>query len=375
MSLDDWLAQRQQARQAAGLERELGPRDVVTGVVDLAGNDYLGLSRHPRVTGAAARAAERWGAGAGASRLVTGTLDVHAELETALAGFTGHPAALAFSTGYHANLGAVAALTDHETLLVSDAYVHASLVDACRLARPRRLTITPHNDVTAVESALRDRTEPRALLIVESVYSVLGDPAPLHDLAALAETYDAVLVVDEAHAIGVAGKDGTGLVAGLGLAGRNDVVVTMTLSKALGSQGGAVLGSSAVVEHLVNTARSFIYDTGLAPASAGAALEAIGVLREHPDLPHQALSHAAQLAATVGAPAPAAAVLSVPMAGPEQAVAIQRRLLGAGVRVGCFRPPSVPDGISRLRITARADLSENALGLASALLHGITGDE
>ncbi len=368
MSLDDWLEQRGAQRRAAGLERVLRPRGAAPDVLDLAGNDYLGLSRHAQVTEAAARAAQTWGGGAGASRLVTGTLGLHAELERALADFTGHQAALAFSTGYHANLGVVAALTDSDTLLVSDAHVHASLVDACRLARPAALAITQHNDLSAIAAALRDRHQPRALLLVESVYSVLGDAAPLAELAALAEAHDAVLVVDEAHAIGVAGKDGTGLVASLGLAGRADVVVTMTLSKSLGSQGGAVLGSSAVIEHLVNTARTFIFDTGLAPAAAGAALEALAVLRRDPGLAHRTVEHARRLADAVQVPPPAAAVLSVPMPGPAEAVEAQAHLLRQGVRVGCFRPPSVPDGQSRLRVTARADLSEADLDLACRLL-------
>ena len=337
-------------------------------MIDLAGNDYLGLSRDPRVMSAAAEAAQTWGAGAAASRLVTGTLDLHTELEHALATYTGHQAALVFSTGYHANLGAVAALTDRDTLIVSDAHVHASLVDACRLAKPDRLVITAHNDVDAVENALRIRTQRRALVLVESVYSVLGDAAPLVDLAAVTEAYDAVLVVDEAHAIGVAGKDGAGLVASHGLAGRTGVVTTMTLSKSLGSQGGAVLGSPRLVDHLVNTSRPFIYDTGLAPAAAGAALEAVSILRAEPDLPHRALATARRLADSVRRPEPAGAVLSVPMPGPHEALAAQQQLLDHGLRVGCFRPPSVPDDRSRLRITARADLATDDVDLACRLL-------
>ena len=371
MTLDDWLDGHRARRDEADLQRVLRPRRVRPDEVDLAGNDYLGLSRDPRVTAPAAEAALRWGAGAGASRLVTGTLELHADLEQALADFTTQPAALVLSTGYHANLAAVTSLTDRNTLLVSDAHVHASLVDGCRLARPAALTITPHSDLDAVESALRDRAQPRALVLVESVYSVLGDAAPLLELAALAERYDAVLVVDEAHAIGVAGKDGHGLVASSGLAGRTEVVTTMTLSKALGSQGGAVLGSPRLVDHLVNTARPFIFDTGLAPASAAGALAALGVLRDEPDLPHRVLRAAHRLAEAAGVPPPAGAVLSIPMPSAESALQAQQWLLDQGVRVGCFRPPSVPDGVSRLRVTARADLDEPGLAHACALLADI----
>ncbi len=372
MTFDDWLAQRADDRQRAGLERRLRPRSAATsGVVDLAGNDYLGLSRHPQVTAAAAAAARTWGAGAGASRLVTGTLELHGELEQEMATFTGHDTGLVFSTGYHANLGAVSALADEDTLLVSDAHVHASLVDACRLARPGALTVIRHNDLDAVEAALRGREQRRAIVLVESVYSVLGDTAPLVDLLGLIETYDAILLVDEAHGIGVAGKDGHGLVATHGLAGRADVVTTMTLSKALGSQGGIVLGSSRVVDHLVNTARPFIYDTGLAPAAAAAALAALGVLRSDPGLSHRVLANAARLATAAGAETPAGAVLSLPMPSPEAALRAQADLLAEGIQVGCFRPPSVPGRVSRLRVTARADLTEPELALSCRLLASV----
>ncbi len=372
MTFDDWLAEHADARERAGLTRRLRPRGAARqGTVDLAGNDYLGLSRHPQVTAAAAAAALTWGAGAGASRLVTGTLELHAELERAIAEFTGQDAGLALSTGYHANLGAVAALADADTLLVSDAHVHASLVDACRLARPAALTITPHNDLAAVEAALRRREHRRAIVLVESVYSVLGDTAPLVELMGLIETYDAILLVDEAHGIGVAGKDGHGLVHTHGLAGRTDVVTTLTLSKSFASQGGMILGSTGVVDHLVNTARPFIYDTGLAPPAAAAALAALGVLRSEPALSHRALVNAGRLAAAAGVDPPAAAVLSIPMPGPEAALSAQADLVAEGVQVGCFRPPSVPGGVSRLRVTARADLTESELELACRLLESV----
>lgn len=370
MSLQQWLTERAEERESAGLVRQLRPRGPRHDLVDLAGNDYLGLSTDPRVTEAAAEAARTWGAGASASRLVTGSLELHSELEAALAAFCGQPAALSFSTGYHANLSVVTALADEDTLIVSDAHVHASLVDACRLSRAR-VVVTPHNDVTAVADALTMRTERRALLLVESIYSVLGDPAPLLELAAVCGLTDAIMIVDEAHGIGVAGTGGRGLVHSAGLAGHPRVIVSLTLSKALGSQGGAVLAQPEVVDQMVNRARPFIYDTGLAPPAAGAALAALRVLGTEPEHTERVRGCATRLAAAVGVPAPAGAVLSVPMAGPAAAVTGQQDAAAAGLRVGCFRPPSVPDGVSRLRITASSRCTDAEVDHACAVLDRI----
>jgi 8-amino-7-oxononanoate synthase len=202
-------------------------------------------------------------------------------------------------------------------------------------------------------------------VLAESVYSVLGDEAPLFELAALCEEYGALLVVDEAHGLGV---HGAGVVHRLGLAGLPHVVVTATLSKSLGSQGGAVLGSPALVEHLVNRARPFIFDTALAPASAAAALAALVLLRESPELSGRVRGRVTDLAAALGVEPPAGAVLSVPMPSPLVALAAQAATLAQGVRVGCFRPPSVPDGISRLRITVNAGVSDEDWARATEVL-------
>lgn len=363
---DGWLAERAAAREDAGLTRRLHPRAPDDPVTDLAGNDYLGLGRHPAVRRAAADAALTWGAGAGASRLVTGTLALHEELERELADWLGQPAALACSTGYHANLAVVTALADRDTHVISDAHVHASLIDAVRLSRAH-LTVVPHNDVDAVRTALAGSTR-RTLVLTESIYSVLGDRAPLADLADVCHAHGAWLLVDEAHAVGV---HGAGLVHGLGLAGRPDVVVTATLSKSLGSQGGAVLGPAALVEHLVNTARPFIFDTGLNPAAAAAALAAARIARAEPALAATVHARVDGLAELLGVAPPAGAVLSVPMPSPRAAVAAQAELLAEGVRVGCFRPPSVPDGISRLRVTASAGVAEEEWQRATKALDAV----
>jgi 8-amino-7-oxononanoate synthase len=366
-----WLRAAAEARSAAGLRRVLQPRNADDAVLDLAGNDYLGLARDPRVTGAAAEAARRWGAGSTGSRLVTGSTTLHAALERDLADFVGAASALVFSSGYLANLGAVTALAGADTVVVSDAGVHASLVDACRLARGS-VTVTPHRDVGAVRRVLGSRPAERAVVVTDSVFSVDGDLAPLAELHDAARAHGALLVVDEAHALGVIGPRGQGAAAAAGIAGEPDVVLTVTLSKALGAQGGAVLGDALVVEHLVNTARAFVFDTGLAPASAAAARAALRVLGEEPDLPALVRQRAQDLAATLAGHGlttsrPDGAVVSVPVGDPGRAVDAAARLREVGIVVGCFRPPSVPDGVSRLRFTARADLTDADIERAARL--------
>ncbi|NIK56600.1 8-amino-7-oxononanoate synthase [Kribbella shirazensis] len=364
--LEDWLGPKAAALEARGLTRRLRARAADDDLIDLAGNDYLGLARDPRVVSAAAAAVQTWGTGSTASRLVTGTTELHEDLEAALAAYTGQESALAFSSGYLANLGVVTALGGPGTLLVSDEHVHASLVDACRLARSR-VEIVPHNDVDAVEKVLAERNEPHALVMTESIFSVLSDEAPLPELAAVAAANNAVLLVDEAHGLGVSGN-GHGSVHAAGLAGLDHVVVTMTLSKSLASQGGVVLGPVVLRKHLVNRARPFIYDTGLTPAACAAALAALRVLQAEPDRPAAIHVAAARLAAACEVPPARGAVVSVPMPGPRETVRAAELCLRNGVRVGSFRPPSVPDGISRLRLTAHAGLSAEELDRACAVI-------
>lgn len=364
MSWDDWLAERAAARRDAGLTRRLHPRGPHDTVIDLAGNDYLGLSRHPQVRRATADAALVWGAGACASRLVSGTLTLHRELETELADWLSQPAALVLSTGYQANLAVVTALADRDAHVISDAHIHASLVDAVRLSRAQ-LTVVPHNDVAAVRQALATNPGRRTLVLAESVYSVLGDEAPLVELADACEEHGAWLVVDEAHGLGV---HDAGLVQARGLADRPGVIVTVTLSKSLGSQGGAVLGPTSLIEHLVNTARPFIFDTALSPPATAGALAAARIARSQPELAATVRARIGAVADILGVTPPAGAVLSFPMSCPACVVAAQAELLTEGVRVGCFRPPSVPDGVSRLRITATAGLPDEEWARASKAL-------
>ncbi|MGW0966000.1 8-amino-7-oxononanoate synthase [Streptomyces sp. NPDC002516] len=359
-----WIDEQAEARRRAGLVRTLRPRPAHSPLLDLASNDYLGLARHPEVTEGAAEAARRWGGGATGSRLVTGTTELHTELERELADFCGFESALVLSSGYAANLAAVTALAPHGSLVVSDAGNHASLIDGCRLARGTTQVVS-HADPDAVRKALGTHEGP-AVTVSDTVFSVDGDAAPLAELALACREYGAGLIVDDAHGLGVLGEGGRGAPYAAGLAGDPDVVVTVTLSKSLGSQGGAVLGPAAVIDHLINAARTFIFDTGLAPAAAGAALSALRLLRREPGRAARAREVATALhtrltAEGLSAVRPDAAVVSVRAPSPERAVRWAADCREAGLAVGCFRPPSVPDGVSRLRLTARADLTEEQI--------------
>ena len=354
-----WLEQAAAARREAGLQRSAEPRPAG---LDLAGNDYLGLSRHPDVVAAGVAALQAHGAGSTGSRLVTGTTPLHLELERALAAHVGAESALVLSSGYLANLAAIGALSGPGSLVVSDEANHASVVDACRLSRAR-VVVVPHGDVAAAATALAGRTEERALLVTDAVFSVSGRLAPLRALHGVARETGALLVVDDAHGVGVVGAAGRGAVAAAGIAGEPDVVVTATLSKALGSQGGAVLGPAAVRQHLVDTARPFIFDTGLAPASVGAALAALRLVDD--ELVGRLRQNALALAEAVGVPAGEGAVVRVVVGDPHLAASARDRCAEEGVVVGCFRPPSVPRGESCLRLAARADLAADEISHAA----------
>jgi 8-amino-7-oxononanoate synthase len=391
-------------RTAAGVRRTLSPRDAdFGGMLDMASNDYLGLCGHPRLVAGAVAAASEWGTGSTGSRLVTGTTVLHERLEAELAAFAGAAGALVFSSGYLANLSVVTALTavlrgrDGHVLIVSDERNHASLIDACRLARGSRvrLEIYPHRDVAAATALLATRTEESALLVSDAVFSVDGASAPVTELYAAARAHGALLVLDEAHAFGVAGPDGRGLAYAAGLAGAPDLVRTVTLSKSLASQGGAVLGATEVIDTIVDTGRGFIFDTGLAPPSAGAALAALGVLADEPERARRAVRNAGRLADIVAGlgltpqqpsppqpsprspqspqARPQAAVLAVVLGEPWHAVEARDSCARSGVRVGCFRPPSVPDGQACLRLTARATMTESDFSLAERALSGARG--
>jgi 8-amino-7-oxononanoate synthase len=361
--MTSWLAELERdaaVRARAGLARRAVPRPPDDQLVDLAGNDYLGLSRHPEVVAAASGALHVYGLGATASRLVRGSTDAHGALEADLAAWLGTGSALVYSSGYLANLGAVQAVTGGRAVLVSDAYNHASLIDGCRLSRAETVVV-PHLDLGAVAAALAAAPARPAVAVTESVFSVGGDLAPLRDLHAVARRHGALLVVDEAHALGVLGPGGAGGVAAAGLAGEPDVVVTATLSKALGAAGGVVAGPAALRRHLVDTGRTFIFDTALPPAVAAGASAALRLARcgDHlrVELRDRARVAAGKLrAAGLAVTDPAAGVLSVAAPDAAAAIAWAAACREGGVAVGCFRPPSTPDRRSRLRLTVNAGL-------------------
>lgn len=376
------------ALRAQGLHRRLQmiegvPPDVtlrgVGRVVLFASNDYLGLASHPRVIAAAQEAAARYGAGTGASRLISGTGPLHEALEVRLAAFKRAERALLFGSGYQANVGVVSALAGEGDVVFSDALNHASLIDGCRLSRAR-VVVYPHADAAGLEARLRELAPApgRRLIVSESVFSMDGDVAPLADLVALAERYGCLLLVDEAHATGVFGPQGRGLVEELGLAGRVHVTVG-TLSKALGSYGGFVTGGAPLIDWLVNRARSFIFSTAPPPPSLGAALAALDLVEREPGLRerlwqnvHVAREGLAALGLTL--PATASPIVPLIVGAPETALAGTDALLRRGVFVQAIRPPTVPPGTSRLRLTVSASHAPRHLEQMLAALGALVAD-
>jgi len=341
-------------RAAAGLLRRRFVTEV-GGRINLASNDYLGLARDPRLTEGAAMAARAWGGGATASPLICGLLPIHAELERRLADLKRCASAMVFSSGYAANLGLVASLAGRGDIVFADRLAHASLLDGARLSGSRLVRFR-HNDAGHLEELLiRHEGAARRVVVTESVFSMDGDLAPLRDLHAVARRHGAMLVVDEAHATGVYGPGGAGRTVELGIAGE-DVVAMGTLSKALGSQGGYVAGTERLTEWLTQSARSYLYSTALCPAAAGAALSALDVLAAEPDRPERLRRRALEFRDRLSSgrvPVPAGDSPIVPLVIGEArgAAEFASRLEAAGVLAVAIRPPTVPPGTSRVRLS------------------------
>ncbi|MGB3696134.1 MAG: 8-amino-7-oxononanoate synthase [Gordonia sp. (in: high G+C Gram-positive bacteria)] len=364
-----WLAAIAHRTREAGLHREPVTRQSESAQINLASNDYLGLSTHPDVIAGAHAALDAWGTGATASRLVAGTTQAHLDFEAEIADFLGFEAALTFSSGYLGNVGAITSLVGRGDLIVSDTGAHASLIDGCRLSRAR-VVVVPRGDAVALSRALAERTEERALVVTDSIYSIDGMVAPLGAYYEAARAHDAVLLADEAHALGVRGPGGRGVAAEHGLSGAPGLVLTTVASKSLGAQGGIVVGTRLLREHLIDHARTFIFDTGLNPAAVGAARAALRVLRADPAMPDRLRAGVRRLALACGGQVPDAAVVSLVVGDPTAAVRAAARCREQGVFVGCFRPPSVPEGTSRLRLTVRADLDDDTLDFVAGVVRG-----
>lgn len=365
----DLRRQRRTIRGRQGPEIEVDERRAIC----LASNDYLGLAGDERLVEASIAALRADGAGAGASPLITGHMRPHEELEQELADWLGCEAALLFGSGYHANIGTIAALVGSEDEIFSDALNHASLIDGCRLARAR-ISVYPHGDVDALHDRLRSSRARRRLVVTDSVFSMDGDRAPLAEIVALAERYDAWVMVDEAHATGVLGPAGAGLAAELGLGDR--ITVRMgTLGKALGGYGAFVAGSRPLVDWLINRARAYIYSTALPPVVIGAVRAAVGVARTDTARRARLWENARRLHTGLAAAGWSLAPLESPIVplvigSARAALDIAQRALEAGVLVPAIRPPTVPEGTARLRLTPIATHTEAQIDRAVAVLAG-----
>jgi glycine C-acetyltransferase/8-amino-7-oxononanoate synthase len=355
-----------------------GPRVVLDGkpVLLLCSNNYLGLADHPRVRDAAADAAMRWGAGAGASRLVSGNMTLHRRLEERLAAFKGAQSVLLFGSGYLANLGVVPALARRGELVFSDELNHASIIDGCRLAGAETF-VYRHADIDHLEWGLRNADGRGALIVTDGVFSMDGDVAPIEEIVGLARRHDVRVMVDEAHGTGALGPGGRGTVAEAGLEGEVDVIVG-TLGKALGSYGAYVACDHAMARYLVNSARPLIFSTGLPPGAVAAAMAALALLQEQPRRVERLADNADTLRdelAREGFDVSGSETQIVPLIVGDAGLAMRicETALEHGVFAQAIRPPTVPEGTSRLRLAVmashtRAELREAARILAQAAL-------
>ena len=375
-----WIDRELAALEAKGLRRSLEPLGGAQGpvveiggrrVVNLCSNDYLGLAADRRLVEGGVAAARGEGAGAGAARLVAGDLPVHGALERRLAAFKKTEAALLFSSGYHANAGVLAALVDREDAIFSDRLNHASIVDGCRLSFAKSFRY-PHCDLGALARLLAEAKARRKLVATDAVFGMDGDAAPLAEIAELCDRHGAMLYVDEAHATGILGASGAGWAEAEGVTGRVDVLMG-TLGKALGSFGAFVAGSARLTEWLTSRARTFIFTTALPPAACGAALAALDVVAAEPErrLRLEALSRRMKAGLSeMGFDMRRVVAPIFPVILGEEALALEasRRLRERGYFVRAIRPPTVPPGTSRLRVSLTAGHTEEQVdGFLAAL--------
>ena len=342
-------------------------------VLNLCSNNYLGLADDKRLKAAAIAAVKKFGVGAGASRLVSGSTALHEKLEEKLADFKNQEACLVYPSGYSANLGIISALADRESIVFSDRLNHASIIDGIILSRAE-LVRYPHRDVEALEKLLGHQgftkgspSHQKRLIVTDSVFSMDGDIAPIHELLRLAEEYDCLLMIDEAHATGVLGKNGRGALEHFGLKANKRIIQMGTLSKALGGLGGFVCASRELIDYLVNRSRSFIFSTALPAALCASALEAIRIiekdkpriqrLKENADFLRQGL-RALGFDTLDSQDTPIVPVLT---GQPQSTVEFSQRLFEQGIFVQPIRPPTVPQGECRLRLTVMSEHTKKDL--------------
>ena len=366
------IQERLEEIRELGLYRKLrlisgpqGPRVLLDGrpVLLLCSNNYLGLADHPRVREAAADAAMRYGVGAGASRLISGNMTIHRRLEEQLAEFKGTPACVAFGSGYLANTGVVSALAREGDVIFSDALNHASIVDGCRLARAETF-VYEHCDMEHLEWGLQEADGRGSLIVTDGVFSMDGDIAPLAQIVELAQRYDARVMVDDAHGVGALGPGGRGAVADAGVEDEVDVVIG-TLGKALGSYGAYACCDRTMAKYLVNTARSLIFSTALPPPAVAGAMAALELLVEQPDRVLKLQRNARLLKEALAEEGihtqSETQILPILVGDARAAVAASERLLERGIFAQAIRPPTVPDGTSRLRLAVMASHSASEL--------------
>ncbi|MBI2987356.1 MAG: 8-amino-7-oxononanoate synthase [Deltaproteobacteria bacterium] len=367
-------------RKLRRVEGEQGPTLILDGqeVLNLSSNNYLGLANHPVLCEAAKQALDRYGCGSGASRLISGNMTLHEEFEAKVAAFKGTEAALVFNSGYQANIGVLSALAGEGDVVLSDALNHASIIDGCRLSRAKTV-VYPHCDLEQLEAGLkRAPAKARKLIVTETLFSMDGDEAPLVEIVDLAERYGAMVMVDEAHATGVFGPNGAGVVAKLGLGGRVQVQMG-TLGKALGSFGAYVAGSRGLRELLINRSRSFIYTTSLPPAVMAMGIAAIDLSVNEPQR-RLALWHNCRalreglkkLDFSLGRSE--GQILPLIIGDTQKCMAFSERLLKKGVFAQGIRPPTVPPGTSRLRITLMATHTHEHLHRALKAFEEVRGE-
>ena len=368
------------ALKEAGLYRQLSlidspqePRVKINGrdIILLCSNNYLGLANHPKIKEAAISAIERYGFGSGASRLVSGNMELHEMLEQRLARFKGAEAALVFNSGYHANIGIISALVGRGDVIFSDKLNHASITDGCILSRARLIRY-PHKDINALEILLKKHasriTHHISLIITDGVFSMDGDIAPLRELSELAERYGCMLMVDDAHATGVLGSNGKGTIEHFGIDNPN-IIQMGTLGKALGCFGAYVAGSRKLIDYLINKARSFIYTTSLPPSVCAASIAAIDIIEDEPQLRQNLWDRikffrSSLVNAGFDIMNSETQIIPILIGKADKTVKISNNLLDKGVFVQAIRPPTVPEGTSRLRITLMATHSWDDLKYA-----------